>query len=59
MSRLNKGQKYMLCIRDKVANDLITIPIHQSRSEEIGDTPIEHVIKKYCIPDFIIMDGSR
>ena len=37
-------------------NYLITIPIHQSRSEEIGDVLIENVIAKYCVPDYIIMD---
>ena len=35
---------------------MITVPIHQLKSEEIGDTLIEHVIAKYCIPDYIIMD---
>ena len=37
MPKLNKGHKYVLCTIDKVTNYLITIPIHQSRSEEIGD----------------------
>ena len=32
------------------------MPIYQLKSEEIGDTLIEHVIVKYCIPDYIIMD---
>ena len=32
------------------------MPIHHSRSEEIGDALIEHIISKYCIPDYIIMD---
>ena len=31
-------------------------PIHQSRSEEIGDALIENVISKYCVPNCIIMD---
>ena len=35
---------------------LITIPIHHSRSEEEGEALIEHVIFKFCAPDFIIMD---
>ena len=50
----------MLCIIDEVTNHLIAVPIHQSRSEEIGDALIENVISKYCVPDYIIMDhGSR
>ena len=46
----------MLCITDKVTNYLITVPIYQSRSEEISDALIDNVIFKYCIPDDIIMD---
>ena len=44
MSRLNKGHKYILCVVDEVTNYLITVLMHQSRSEEIGDTLIENVI---------------
>ena len=50
MPRSNKGHKYILCIIDEVTNYLNTIPIHQSRSEEIGNALIENVITKYCIP---------
>ena len=32
-------------------NYLITAPIHQSRSEEIGDALIESVITKYGVPE--------
>ena len=39
-----------------MTNYLITIPIYQSKAEQIGDALIEHVIAKYCIPDCIIMD---
>ena len=56
MSRSNKGNKYILCIIDKVTNYLITVPIHQSMSEETGDALIENLITKYCSPDYIIMD---
>ena len=41
MPRLHKGHKYILCITDEVTNYLITIPIHQARSEEVGDALIE------------------
>ena len=34
----------------------VTIPIHQSSSEEIDDALIEHVFGKYSIPEDIIMD---
>ena len=56
MPRSNKGHKYILCIIDEVTNYLITVPIYQSKSEEIGDALIEHVITKYCIQDYIIME---
>ena len=56
MPRLRKGHKYVLCIIDEVTNYLITVPIFQSRSEEIGEALIENVIAKYCIPECIIMD---
>ena len=35
---------------------MITVPIHQARSEEIGDALIENIITKYCIPEYIIMN---
>ena len=56
MPRSHKGHKYILCIIDEVTNYLITVPIFQTRSEEIGEALIEHVITKYCIPEYIIMD---
>ena len=56
MPRSYKGHKYILCIIDEVTNYLITITIHQAKSEEIGDALIENVITKYCIPKHILMD---
>ena len=32
------------------------VPMHQSRSDKIGDALIENVITKYCVLDYIIMD---
>ena len=32
------------------------VPIYHSRSEEVGEALIEHIISKFCAPDFIIMD---
>ena len=44
MLRSYKGHKYILCIIDEVTNYLITVLIHQSRSEEIGNALIENRI---------------
>ena len=56
MPRSHKGHRYILCIIDEVTNVLITVPIFQARSEEIGEALIENVITKYCISAYIIMD---
>ena len=56
MPRSQKGHRYILCVIDEVTNFLITVPIFQARSEEIGQALLEHVITKHCIPDYIIMD---
>ena len=56
MPRSHKGHRYILCITDEVTNYLVTVPIFQARSEEIGEALIENVIMKYCIPEYIIMD---
>ena len=39
-----------------MTNYLIMVPIYHSRSEEVGEALIEHVISKFCGPDCIIMD---
>ena len=44
MPRSYKGHKYILYIIDEVTNYLITVPIHQARSEEVGYALIENVI---------------
>ena len=51
-----RGHKYILCIIDEATNYLITVPIHQAKSEEVGEALIENIITKYCIPEYIIMD---
>ena len=56
MSRSQKGHRYILCIIDEVTNFLITVPIFQARSEEIGEALIKNVKTKYCIPEYIVMD---
>ena len=44
MPKLHKGHKYILCIIDEVTNYLVTMPIFQARSEEVGEAILEHVI---------------
>ena len=56
MARLYKGHRYILCIIDEVTNLLVSVPIFQAKSEEVGDALLEHVITKYCIAEYIIMD---
>ena len=56
MPILQKGHKFILWVIDEVINYLITTPIYQSKSEEIGEALIENVISKHCVPDYIIMD---
>ena len=55
MPRSYRGHKFILCIIDEVTNYLITVPIHQAKSEEVGEALIENVIIKYCVPEYIIM----
>ena len=56
MPRSYRGHKFILCITDGVTNYSITVPIHQAKSEEVGEALIEHVITKCCVPEYIIMD---
>ena len=59
MPRSGKGHKFILCIIDEVMNYLITVPIYQSKVDEIEEAVTEHVITKYCIPNCIVMDKDR
>ena len=56
MPRSYSGHKLLLCIFNEVTSYLITIPIHQAKSEEIGEALIENAIAKYCVPEYMIMD---
>ena len=56
MPRSYRGHKFILCIIDEVTNYLITVPIHQAKSEEMGEALIQNFTAKYCIPEYIIMD---
>ena len=59
MPRSEKGHKFILCVIVEVTDYLITIPIYNTKSEEVGEALIENVITKYYIPDFIIMDQDN
>ena len=56
MPKSYKGDRYMLCMIDEVTNYIITAPMKQVKSEEIGEILINSVFSKYCVPDYIIMD---
>ena len=59
MSRSYKGHKFILCVIDEVTKYQIIVPIHQSKSEEIGIALTENIITKYCVPEYIIMEQHR
>ena len=52
MPRSHKGHKFILCIIDDVTNYLITVPIYQAKSGEVGEALIENMITKYCISEY-------
>ena len=56
MPRSQKGHQYFLCIIDEVTNYLVTAPLFQDRSEEVGEALIENVITKDGTPEYMIMD---
>ena len=56
MPNSHKGHKFILCLINEVTNYLITVPMYHAKSEEVGEALIEHIITKYCIPEYIIMD---
>ena len=56
MPKSYKGDRYILCVIDKVTNYIITAPVKQTKSEEVGEILINNVFSKYCVPDYIIMD---
>ena len=47
MPRSQKEPQYTLCIVDEMTNYLVTVPLYQARSEEVGEVLIENVITKY------------
>ena len=48
--RSQKGHQYILCVIDEMTNYLITAPLYQARSEEVGEALIENVISKFGMP---------
>ena len=56
MPRLHKGHQYILCMIDEMTNYLITAPLYQARSEEVGEALTENVISKFGTPDYMMMD---
>ena len=56
MLKLQKGHWYVLCVIDKMTNYLITAPLYQARSEEVGEALIENIISKFGTPDYMMMD---
>ena len=51
MPQSYRGYKYTLCIIDEVINYLITVPIQQAKSDEVGEALIENILTKYCVPE--------
>ena len=56
MPRSQKGHLYILCVIDEMTNYLITAPLYQARSKEVGEALIENVISKFGMPECMIMD---
>ena len=56
MPRLQKGYQYILCVIEEITDHLITAPLYQARSEEVGEALIENVISKFGTPEYMIMD---
>ena len=56
MPRSQKGHWYILCIIDEVKNYLVSAPLYQARSKEVGEALIENVISKYGTLEYIMMD---
>ena len=59
MPKSQKGHHYMLCMIDEVTNYLVTNPLYQTRSEEVGEALIESVISKFGTPEYMIMDQDN
>ena len=56
MPKSQTGHQYILCVIDEVTNYLVSAPLYQARSEEVGEALIENVISKYATPRYTMMD---
>ena len=56
MPRLQKGHQYILSVIDEMTIYLITTPLYQARSEEVGEGLIENIISKFGTPNYMMMD---
>ena len=56
MPRSQKEHQFIPCIIDEVTNYLITMPLYQVKSEEVGEALIENIITKFGTPDYMIID---
>ena len=56
MPKLKKGHQYILCVIDEMTNYLITTPLYQARSGEVGEALIENIISKFGTPDYMMRD---
>ena len=56
--RSQKGHWYILCIIDDITNYLVSAPLYQARSEEVGEALIENDISWYGTPEYIMMDQN-
>ena len=56
MPKSYKGDRYILYVIDEITNYIITAPVKQAKSEEIGEILINTVFSKHCVIDYIIMD---
>ena len=54
--RSQKGHQYILCIIYEVTIYLITTPLYQVKSQEVGKVLIENVISRFGTPEYIMMD---
>ena len=50
MPKSYKGDRYILCVIDDVTNYIITAPVKQANSEEIGEILINSVFSKILCP---------
>ena len=56
MPKSYRGHRFILRVIVEMTNYLITMPIYQARSEEIGDSLIDNIVSKFGIPEYLIMD---